>query len=117
MPRKAKPKKTSPSMEMRRLTDGTAVLPVVKNKTIYPDTAERVLDIEKVLTLLPLKFPNLFSIKGRMDEATELSEFLIWVRFFCDFYGLDFQDIDRQAHAEYNGLLWHLHTKYTGEKK
>ena len=116
MTRKAKPKKTSPSMEMRRLTDGTAVLPVVKNKTIYPDTAERVLDIEKILVLLPLKFPNLFSGQAQGNDD-KLSEFLIWVRFFCDFYGLDFQDIDRQAHAEYNGLLWHLHTKYTGEKK
>ena len=116
MPRKSKPKKTSEEMRIRHLADGSKVLPVVKDKTIYPDTADRVLDIEKILILLPLKFPNLFSAHAKSD-SDKLSELLIWVRFFCDFYGLEFLDIDRQAHAEYNGLRWHLHAKYTGEKK
>ena len=111
MPRKKKIEKTG-KLEIRYLADGTKIMPIVNGKPIYPEVAHMAGRFERLLSGLASFDPDRFS--GEPGEA--IKGFIHLARHFCDLYGLDYQDIDRQAHIDYSSDRWDANAKHTGGK-
>ena len=112
-----RPKKTpesSPDLQIQYKADGTKILPIVNGKTVYPEACEKAGIFTEVLRLLATFNPELFD--GEKDSHA-ISALIHLARHYCDVNGLEYQEIDKQAHIAYSSDKWDSQVKHMGDKK
>jgi len=100
-------------LQIRHLADGTEILPIINGKEMFPELIKYAIRFDNILRLLGKVEPDTFDEK---DPAGTILQVAHLARHFCDLHSLDFQIIDRDAHAVYAEKRWSAHEAHHGTK-